>query len=54
METMKKGAVFLVGAGPGDPELITAKGMMRLNDCDAVVYDSLSSDRLLALAPETA
>ena len=27
---------------------------MRLNDCDAVVYDSLSSDRLLALAPETA
>ena len=54
METMKKGAVFLVGAGPGDPELITAKGMMRLNDCDAVVYESLSSDRLLALAPETA
>lgn len=54
METQKTGKVFLVGAGPGDPELITAKGMIRLNDCDAVVYDSLSSDRLLALAPENA
>ena len=48
------GVVFLVGAGPGDPELITARGMSRLNICDAVVYDSLASDRLLALAPENA
>lgn len=48
------GVVFLVGAGPGDPELITARGMCRLNSCDAVVYDSLASDRLLALAPENA
>ena len=37
------GVVFLVGAGPGDPELITARGMSRLNICDAVVYDSLAS-----------
>ena len=43
-----------MGAGPGDPELITARGMSRLNICDAVVYDSLASDRLLALAPENA
>ena len=55
METMKKkGSVCLVGAGPGDPELITAKGMLRLKECDAVVYDSLSSDRLLELAGEAA
>lgn len=49
--TEKTGAVYLVGAGPGDPELITVKGMIRLNGCDTVVYDSLSSDRLLELAP---
>ncbi len=50
-KTDKTGAVYLVGAGPGDPELITVKGMIRLNGCDTVVYDSLSSDRLLELAP---
>lgn len=49
--TEKTGTVYLVGAGPGDPELITVKGVIRLNTCDTVVYDSLSSDRLLELAP---
>ena len=52
--TENVGAVYLVGAGPGDPGLITAKGMARLNRCDTVVYDSLSSDQLLELAPEKA
>lgn len=46
------GAVYLVGAGPGDPELVTLKGIERLKRCDTVVYDSLSSDRLLEYVPE--
>lgn len=48
-DTLKKrtGFVTLVGAGPGDPELITVKGMEALKACDAVVYDSLASEELL-------
>lgn len=45
------GVVYLVGAGPGDPGLITEKGLKRLKHCDAVVYDSLASDRLLWEVP---
>jgi uroporphyrinogen III methyltransferase/synthase len=46
--TMKKaGKVYLVGAGPGDPGLITVKGLRLLKTCDAVIYDRLVSDRLL-------
>lgn len=45
------GVVYLVGAGPGDPGLITEKGLSRLKHCDAVVYDSLASDRLLWEVP---
>ena len=41
------GIVFLVGAGPGDPGLITVKGLARLREADVVVYDALSSPRLL-------
>ncbi len=47
-DAMKKtGVVYLVGAGPGDPGLMTVKGLSRLEICDAVVYDSLISERLL-------
>ncbi|MFT4006507.1 MAG: SAM-dependent methyltransferase, partial [Lacrimispora sp.] len=46
------GVVYLVGAGPGDPGLITEKGLSRLRACDVVVYDSLISDRLLEEVPE--
>lgn len=46
------GVVYLVGAGPGDPGLITVKGLSRLRMCDAVVYDSLSSPRLLDEVPD--
>lgn len=47
------GIVYLVGAGPGDPGLITEKGVSRLKSCDAVVYDSLVSDRLLCMVPDS-
>ena len=51
---MKKGKVFLVGAGPGDWELITVKGLKHLEQADVVVYDHLASPRLLRhVRPET-
>jgi uroporphyrinogen III methyltransferase/synthase len=48
---MKAGRVILVGAGPGDPELITVRGAAWLREADAVVYDALASTELLDLAP---
>lgn len=48
---MKKGFVYLIGAGPGDPQLITLKGRQILENCDAVVYDHLVSTVLLSWVP---
>src|SRR3712207_4035458 len=42
------GFVSLVGAGPGDPDLITVKGMQRLQQADVVIYDYLANAELLA------
>lgn len=44
---MKKGKVYLVGAGPGDPKLITVRGMEAIKKADVIVYDRLASPRLL-------
>ncbi len=42
-----KGAVYLVGAGPGDPGLMTVKGLELLRKADVVVYDALANPELL-------
>ncbi len=48
---MSAGRVFLVGAGPGAPDLITVRGERALRAADAVVYDALAPAALLSLAP---
>lgn len=47
----KKPVLTLVGAGPGDPELITMKGIRVLQTADVVLYDALVSEEILALIP---
>jgi uroporphyrinogen III methyltransferase / synthase len=45
---------YLIGAGPGDPSLITVKGQKILARADVILYDNLASERLLDLAPRHA
>jgi len=53
MKTMK-GKVYLVGSGPGDPGLITVKGLECIERADVLIYDFLASPIFLKHAPENA
>jgi uroporphyrin-III C-methyltransferase len=47
----KKGKVFICGAGPGDPKLITIRAMEVLNNCDVILYDRLVCKELIDQMP---
>ncbi len=49
-ETVQKGRVFLVGAGPGDPELLTLRAVRALQSADVILYDDLVSSSVLDMA----
>jgi uroporphyrin-III C-methyltransferase len=51
--TPKTGCVYLVGAGPGDPELLTLKAARLLREADVVLADDLVGDGVLAMIPLT-
>ncbi len=50
----KSGKVYLVGAGPGDPGLITVRGKSLLERAEVVIYDYLANEKLLSYTPESA
>ena len=53
MISAKSGTVYLVGAGPGDPDLLTLKAHRLLLHCGALVHDALVPNEVLELVPES-
>ena len=47
-----EGIVYLVGAGPGDPELVTVRGLRAIESADVILYDNLATPALLSHAPQ--
>jgi len=46
----KKGKVYIVGAGPGDPGLVTVKGIRCIEEAEVIVFDHLVNEELLSFA----
>ena len=54
MKTRKQPKITLVGAGPGDPDLITVKGLKAIQSADVILYDALANPALLKESPKKA
>ena len=52
MHKIIKSKVTLVGAGPGDPDLLTIKGAKALSEANVVLYDALANEEIVAYAPK--
>ena len=52
MNTIQHSKVILVGAGPGDPELLTLKALKAIQSADVILYDALISEEILDLIPK--
>ena len=50
----KKGEVWLVGAGPGDPRLLTIFALYALSEANIIIYDALVSEEILSLSSKDA
>ncbi|HEX4227336.1 MAG TPA: uroporphyrinogen-III C-methyltransferase [Bryobacteraceae bacterium] len=50
MSTLRAGKVFLIGAGPGDPDLLTMKAVRAIEQCDVILYDRLVGPGVLGYA----
>ena len=49
---IKKGKVYICGAGPGDPKLLTIRALELLNSCDVILYDRLVANEIISEIPE--